>query len=91
MAKSLRQYTYTGKSIASRPGASSNDQKSPEKQTEMADTKAEILSLLRNDIPTLLRAELKTVLADEFNNMRSELHAVKTEVVGNIALLRSDL
>ncbi len=36
-------------------------------------------------------AELKTVFVDEFNNMRSELHAVKTEVVGNIALLCSDL
>lgn len=46
---------------------------------------------MRNDIPTLLRAELKTVLVDEFNSMRSELQAVKTEVVGNIALLHSDL
>lgn len=90
MAKNLRQYTYTGKTIVSRPGASCTDQKSPEKLTEMEDTKAEILSLLKNDIPTLLRVELKAVLSDEFNNMRSELQAVKTEVVGNITLLRSD-
>lgn len=60
-----------GKSIASRPGTSCSDQKSPEKQTEMSDMKAEILSLSKNDIPMLLRTELKTVLVDKFNNMRS--------------------
>lgn len=91
MPKSLRQCTYTGKSIASKPGASCSNQKLPEKQTEMVDMKAEILSLLKNYIPLLLMGKLKTVLMDKCNNKRSELHAVKTEVVGNIALLRSDL
>lgn len=53
--------------------------------------KTEILSALRTDISALLRSELKSTLAEEFEGIKTELQAVKAEVVNNITLLRSDL
>lgn len=51
--------------------------------------KAEILSSLKEDIATLFRSELKTVLAEEFENIKSELQAVRTELANNTAAIRS--
>lgn len=47
---------------------------------EAADLKVKILSLLNKDFATLLRSELKTLLAEEFEAVKSELHTVKAEV-----------
>uniref|UniRef100_A0AAR2JW36 L1 transposable element RRM domain-containing protein n=1 Tax=Pygocentrus nattereri TaxID=42514 RepID=A0AAR2JW36_PYGNA len=92
MAKNLRQFTYTGRNIANRPSASGDAQATPRVKTSvMAEMKAEILSSLKEDITTLLRSELKSVLADEFAGMKSELRAVKEEVIGSVAALRADV
>lgn len=53
--------------------------------------KAEILSSLKDDIATLFRSELKTVLAEEFENIKSELQAVRTELANNTAAIRSEV
>ncbi|KAJ8399562.1 hypothetical protein AAFF_G00409730 [Aldrovandia affinis] len=53
--------------------------------------RAEILTSLKSDIATLIRSELKTVLAEGFGDIKSELQAVKLELVANTAMLRSDL
>lgn len=92
MAKNLRQFTFTGRNIANRPSASGDTQTTPrEKTPEMAEMKAEILSSLKEDITTLLRSELKSVLADEFASMKSELQAVKGEVISSVTVLRADV
>lgn len=82
MAAGLRKYAYSG--------GASND---TDKQASMADMrmKAEILSSLKSDIATLIRSELKSVLAEEFNELKTELQAVKLELSNNTSVLRSDL
>lgn len=77
-AKSLWQLTYTGRSIANKPKVSSG--KKSNKLAFMADTKAKILTSLK-DISTLLQSELKTVLASEFDGVKNELQVIKKEVV----------
>lgn len=57
----------------------------------MSDTKAELLTSIKEDISVLLRSELKDILAEEFGRLKIEIQAVKNEVVSNISLLRSDL
>lgn len=53
--------------------------------------KAEILSSLKEDIATLFRSELKTVLAEEFENIKSELQPVRTELANNTTAIRSEV
>ncbi|KAL6483180.1 hypothetical protein MHYP_G00080520 [Metynnis hypsauchen] len=80
-----------GRNIANRPSASGDTQAIPhEKTLVMAEMKAEILSL-KKDFTTLLRSELKSVLADEFAGMMSEFRAVKEEVINSVATLRADV
>ncbi|KAL6480431.1 hypothetical protein MHYP_G00114640 [Metynnis hypsauchen] len=89
MAKNLCQFTYTGRNIANRPSASGDTQATPREKTPvMAEMKAEILSSLKEDIATLLRSQLKSVLTDEFAGMKSEL---KEEVISSVATLHADV
>ncbi|KAJ8396740.1 hypothetical protein AAFF_G00015780 [Aldrovandia affinis] len=53
--------------------------------------RAEVLTSLKSDIATLIRSELKSVLAEGFGDIKSELQAVKLELAANTAMLRSDL
>lgn len=51
----------------------------------------EITSSLRVDITTLFQSEFKTILAEEFDMVKIELQAVKTEFIRATTLLRSEL
>lgn len=53
--------------------------------------KSEILLSLKADISTVLKSELKNALADDFENLRSELKAVKTEIMNNTAALKHEI
>jgi len=63
----------------------------PDDQNDVADLKAEIPTAFKTEIAMLLRSELKTVLAEDFENIKSELQAVKTEQVNNTAAIRSNV
>lgn len=100
MANNLRKYKFTGGSSTSGPktasssamsAGNSRDSPQPDDQIEMADLKAEILTSLKKDIAVLLRSDLKAVLAEGFEAIKSELHAVKTEVASNTATIRSEV
>lgn len=100
MANNLRKFKYTRASSSAGPKAPSpsdsptgSNTSSPQHddQTGMADLKVEILTSLKKDIATMLRLELKSVLSEEFDTVKTELHAVKTEVANNTAAMRSEV
>lgn len=85
MAYNLRKYEFTGGAKATGPKASSLSESppgcntpEPDDQMDVADLKAEILTDLKTDIAMLLRSELKNALAEDFENIKHELQAVKT-------------
>lgn len=103
MATDLQKFAYKPKGMYTRatakansdanPGASSANP-SPREQDEaetIMEVKAEILASIRGDIKELFRSEMKELLTTQFEEMKGEINAVKTEVISNIALLRSDL
>lgn len=96
MAYNLRKFEYTRGTDATGPKASSSSDspprcntQEPEDQMDVVDLKAEILTELKMDIATLLR--LKAALAEDFENIKSELQAVKTELANNTAAIRSEV
>ena len=98
MAYNLRKFEFTAGASATGPKASSSSDSppgsstpQPDDQMDVADLKAEILTALKADIAMLIRSELKTALADDFENIKSELQAVKTELANNTAAIRSDV
>lgn len=98
MAYNLQKFEFTKGANATGPKASSSSDSpsrcnTPESeyQMEFADLKAEILTELKMDIAMLLRLELKIALADGFENIKSELQAVKTELAINTTAIRSDM
>lgn len=89
MARRLPQYAYQGKNAANSSG--DNDPKMTSKQAEMSEERTKLLASLKTDITTLLRSELKSTHTSEFEDIKSEIKAVKTEVVCGIDLLHADL
>ncbi|KAK2829723.1 hypothetical protein Q7C36_017713 [Tachysurus vachellii] len=53
--------------------------------------KSEILLALKSDISTVIKSELKDALAEDFDFLKSELRAVKSEIINSTAALRSEL
>ena len=51
--------------------------------------KANILSSLRGEISQIIREELKCALAEDFEALKSDLHAVRSEIT-NTTAIRSD-
>lgn len=58
---------------------------------DVVDLKTEILPSLKEDIAMLLQSELKTALAEDFENIKFELLAVKTELAKNTAAIHSNV
>lgn len=101
MATKLKKYKFTGSSNT-RPNTSSDQStaKSPAKETppspaaeemDVAGLKSEILLSLKADISTVIKSELKNALADDFEILKNELKAVKTEIINNTAALKSEI
>ena len=53
--------------------------------------KADILSSLRREFSTVVREELKKALAEDFDTLKSELQAVRSEIKNNMAAIRSEV
>lgn len=58
---------------------------------DVVEMKTEMFSSLKDDIDMLFKSELKTVLAEEFEDIKSELQAVRTEPANNTAAIFSDV
>lgn len=92
MASSLRKYKYTGKTAASKMDANAPSMTSESAEhTDFMDLKAELISSIKMEITALFQTELKNVLSNEFDTVKSELQAVKSEIACNASALRSDL
>ena len=53
--------------------------------------KSQILSSLRADIGLIIRGEMKNILSEDFNHLKSELHAIRAELANNTAATRSEM
>lgn len=52
--------------------------------------KLEILLSLKADILSVIKLEIKNALAEDFNFLKKELHALSTEVKNNTAAIRME-
>lgn len=52
--------------------------------------KTDILLSLRGDISKIIREEIKSALAEDFNNLKTELQAVRCEIANNMTATRSE-
>ena len=86
----LKKFRYTGSS-KTRPNTSSDQStaKSPVNVTPPSPASGEmyveglksgILLSLKADIPSVIKSELKNALAEDFEILKNELKAVKTEI-----------
>lgn len=99
MATNLKKFAYKPKKAVTRSAAKANVSTSEPPSTSntldeneaMADIKAEILASIRGDISELIRSELGKVLDVKVEEIKNEIQAVKTEVVGSITQLRTEL
>lgn len=53
--------------------------------------KSDILSSLKDDISTIIRSELTSPLAEDFDSLKYKLREVKTEIANNTAAVRSEI
>lgn len=101
MATNLRKYKYTGPA-GDRLNASSDRNVSkamsesapPSPNPSEMDTsglKSETLLALKSNISAVIKSELKDALAEDFDFLKSELQAVKSEIINSTAALSSEL
>uniref|UniRef100_A0AAR2JRM7 L1 transposable element RRM domain-containing protein n=1 Tax=Pygocentrus nattereri TaxID=42514 RepID=A0AAR2JRM7_PYGNA len=101
MANNLRKYKYTDKPATSKTsgGTPSNKTSSTSEMDEqvkqqtgmMTDIKTELLLSVKAEMTKLFQTEFKSIMAEEFNGVKSELQAVRQEIASNTSALRSDL
>lgn len=98
MAYNLRKFEFARRASTTEHKASgSSDLPSvantpvTDDRMDAVDLKAQILSDLKTDLVLLLRSELKTALAEDFENIKSELQAVKAELATNTAAIHADV
>uniref|UniRef100_A0A8C2Z916 L1 transposable element RRM domain-containing protein n=1 Tax=Cyclopterus lumpus TaxID=8103 RepID=A0A8C2Z916_CYCLU len=53
--------------------------------------KADILSSLKGEISKIIREELKSALAEDFNSLKSELQAVRSEISKNTTAIQTEV
>lgn len=84
MASRLRKYKYeatrtAGPSTSSRKSSDNPNQPTPaperDSAMDIASVKADILASLRGDISTIIREELKSALAGDFEALQKEIKA----------------
>lgn len=103
MAVNLCKYSYKKRpaipaTTPNKPGSSpANVSQNPadpsltEATMTAAEIKSDILSSLREDLSKIIREELRTALADDFNALKSELQAVRSEITNSTYAIRSEM
>ena len=102
MAEKLRKYQYDG-SVDTRPNTAPTPSStvtrsrvtppastSPEKMDAVA-LKSDIFRTLKADISAVIKSELKNALAEDFNALKTEIQAVKLEIINNTAAIHSEM
>ncbi|XP_046874005.1 uncharacterized protein LOC124466256 [Hypomesus transpacificus] len=102
MAEKLRKYQYDG-SVDTRPNTAPPPSStvtrsrvtppastSPEKMDAVA-LKSDILRTLKADISAVIKSELKNALAEDSNALKTEIQAVKLEIINNTAAIHSEM
>ena len=102
MAEKLRKYQYDGSldtrpntaptpsSTVTRSRATPPASSSPEKMDAVA-LKSDILRSLKADISVVIKSKQKNALADDFNVLKTEIQAVKLEIINNTAAIHSEM
>lgn len=52
---------------------------------------ADILTTLRKDVSAIIREEMKGALAEEFDDIKKEIQAVRSEVANNVNMMRAEI
>uniref|UniRef100_A0A8C2W6V4 L1 transposable element RRM domain-containing protein n=1 Tax=Cyclopterus lumpus TaxID=8103 RepID=A0A8C2W6V4_CYCLU len=101
MAEKLQKYKYKSGGSSSRPTRTTRqirpgdpDQPSPTRSESPGMTermKADILSSLKGEISKIIREELKSALAEDFNSLKSELQAVRSEISKNMTAIQTEV
>lgn len=102
IATKLRKFKFDGtsnngpsaaaeKSVSKDPGQTSPTTQKQHAVMEADMLKSQILSSLRADIGSIIREEMKNVLSEDFNHLKSELHAIRAELANNTAAIRSEM
>lgn len=103
MDKKLDRFKYTASCQRakrtprqSQPTPASSDQPSPTESLESVvmtaeNIKVDILETVRGEISKIIREELKCALADDFDALKSELRAVRSEIANTSAAIRSEI
>lgn len=101
MAAKLWKFKYTG-NPNTRPNASSDRSATPSPGKEdthlpdsivmdTTDLKTEVLLALKADISEVIKSEMKNALTDDFDFIKGELQAVKSEIINNTAALSAEI
>lgn len=93
MAANLRKYKYSG-STSTRPeasGQSASSRSAIDMNMDFEVIKADILSSLKSDISSVIKQELKNALAEDFDTIKSELQAMRSEIASSAAATRSEI
>ena len=53
--------------------------------------KADVVSSIRGEISIIIREELKSALAEDFNAIKSELQAMRSDIANNTAAIRTEI
>lgn len=100
MASGLRKFrfepTRTARpSTSSRNSSNNRNQPAPapegDSTMDVASVKADVLASLRVDISTIMREELKSAFAEDFEALRKEMKAVRTEIADGMAAIRTEI
>ena len=101
MATNLRKFKYTGSANNTPYTASSHTaaatpakMSSPGSTTAKMDTeslKLEILLSLKTENSAVIKSEMRSALAEDFDFLKSELHTVKAEIKNSTAAIHSEI
>lgn len=101
MASNLRKYKFTG-SANTRPNSSSDrgssehtggspPPPSPPGNLDTLALKSEILLSLKAEISAVIKMELKNALSEDFDFLKKELQAMKTEIINSTTALHAEI
>lgn len=99
MASGLRKFKFEP-TRTSRPSASTrNGSNKPNRPAPVTEgdsamdpaVKADILASLRGDLSIIIREEFKNALAGDFEALQKEMKAIRTEIAGGMAAMRTEI
>lgn len=102
MAANLRKYKYDGlantkpglannSSVKSSSGPSQSPPAPKGATMDIEPIKADIITALRKDLASVVREEIKRAPVDDFESLKMEIQAMRTEITTNMAMVSADI